>query len=55
MDDIRVPLARGRQFARAWGSEYVMLGSRGHIGSDARLGMWPEGQALPQRLLETGA
>lgn len=49
-NDVYVPLARGRQFADAWGSEYQLLESRGHIGSAAKLGLWREGQNLLKRL-----
>ena len=49
-NDEFVPLARGKQFADAWGAEYVLLGDRGHIGSAAKLGMWPEGLALLNKL-----
>lgn len=45
-NDEYVPTARGRQFAEAWGAQYVSLGARGHIGSGAKLAMWPEGLAL---------
>ena len=50
-DDIYVPLARGRQFARRWGADYLLLGPRGHIGSAAKLGLWPEGQDLLAQLM----
>ena len=49
-DDEYVPLLRGKEFAEAWGSEYVLVGDRGHIGSAAKLGMWPEGLALLNKL-----
>ena len=49
-DDEYVPLLRGKAFAEAWGSEYVLVGDRGHIGSAAKLGMWPEGLALLNKL-----
>jgi uncharacterized protein len=49
-NDPYVPLVHGRQSARSWNSEYVLLGSCGHIGSDAKLGLWPAGQQLLRRL-----
>lgn len=49
-NDEYVPLSRGKQFAGAWGSEYVLLGARGHIGSAAKLGMWQEGLDLLNKL-----
>jgi len=45
-NDPYLTVPRGRQFAGAWGSDYVLLGSRGHIGDAANLGMWEEGLAL---------
>ncbi|HXZ96894.1 MAG TPA: alpha/beta fold hydrolase [Burkholderiales bacterium] len=49
-DDERVSVERSRQFATAWQAEYVLLGKRGHIGSAAKLGAWPEGMELLNRL-----
>jgi predicted alpha/beta hydrolase family esterase len=51
-DDEYVPLARGRHFAQAWGSDYRLIGPRGHIGSAAKLGLWQEGQTLLAALQE---
>jgi predicted alpha/beta hydrolase family esterase len=45
-NDPYLTVPRGRQFAGAWGSEHVLLESRGHIGDAANLGMWEEGLAL---------
>lgn len=45
-DDERVTLERSRHFASAWGSRFVDVGKRGHIGSVARLGLWPQGLVL---------
>jgi len=50
-NDERVSVERSRQFAAAWGADYVLLGARGHIGSAAKLGNWPEGMILLNRLL----
>lgn len=41
-----VPLERAQQFAEAWGSAVTVLDGLGHIGSDADLGMWPQGLSL---------
>jgi uncharacterized protein len=49
-DDEHVPVARGKQFADAWGADHVLLGARGHLGSAAKLGMWPEGFKLFNQL-----
>lgn len=40
---------RARQFARAWGSEYVDYGYAGHINADSNLGDWPEGHQMLNR------
>jgi uncharacterized protein len=49
-DDPYVSLERARAFAAAWESELVVAGALGHINSDSDLGMWPQGQALLERL-----
>jgi predicted alpha/beta hydrolase family esterase len=41
-----VSLERARQFADAWGGQLTILEGLGHIGSDADLGMWPQGLSL---------
>jgi predicted alpha/beta hydrolase family esterase len=45
-DDPYVSPARARQFAQAWGSEYLEIGNAGHINGDAGYGPWPEGELL---------
>jgi len=50
-DDEYVTPERAREFAEAWGAELVDAGPRGHLNSDSRLGMWPEGQRLLELLL----
>jgi uncharacterized protein len=49
-DDEHVPVARGKQFAYDWGADHVLLGARGHLGSTAKLAMWPEGFKLFNQL-----
>ena len=41
---------RARQFADAWGSQWVDAGERGHLNADSALGDWSEGLALLQTL-----
>ena len=41
---------RARQFASAWGSDYVDYGSHGHINAESGLGHWPDGHALLRQL-----
>ncbi|MGI9132535.1 MAG: RBBP9/YdeN family alpha/beta hydrolase [Rhodoferax sp.] len=50
-DDPYCSLERARDFARAWGSEWVDYGRAGHINAESNLGDWPEGHALLQQLL----
>ncbi len=45
-DDEWAPLVRTRQFAAAWGSEFVDIGPAGHINADSGHGPWPAGLAL---------
>ena len=42
-NDDRVSLERARAFAGAWGSTLIHAGDLGHIGSAAKLGLWPAG------------
>jgi len=43
---------RAREFARAWGSRFVDIGSAGHINGESGLGDWPEGKRLLRHLIE---
>jgi predicted alpha/beta hydrolase family esterase len=49
-DDPYVTLERAEEFARAWGSEFVNIGPAGHVNSASRMGDWPVGFALLERL-----
>ncbi len=42
-NDDRVSFDRAQEFAKAWGSTLTDAGSLGHIGSAAKLGLWPAG------------
>ena len=42
--------ARAREFASAWGSDYIDYGDRGHINAESGLGAWPHGYELLQQL-----
>ena len=42
-DDEFVSLERARHFAECWESSFVNVGPLGHIGSAAKLGLWPQG------------
>jgi predicted alpha/beta hydrolase family esterase len=49
-DDEYVSLERAAQFARAWGSRFVVAGALGHINSASKLGRWPLGLELLEEL-----
>lgn len=50
-NDPRVTFDRAAQFAAAWGAELADSGELGHMGVDAKLGLWPDGLILLGRLL----
>ena len=52
-NDERVSFERAQQFAEAWGSQFFDAGTNGHLGSDAKLGVWPEGLVLFGQFLAT--
>ena len=43
--------ARARQFADAWGADFIDAGACGHINADSGLGDWPEAHAQLLRLM----
>lgn len=45
-NDAYVSLERAIYFAKQWGSDFVNIGSKGHINSDSDLGLWEEGQLI---------
>jgi uncharacterized protein len=49
-NDEYVSLARAKQFADAWGSEFVNIGEKEHINANAGFGEWNEGLELLKRL-----
>jgi len=44
--------ARARQFAKAWGSQWVDAGPAGHINTASGLGDWDAGHALLEQLMK---
>jgi uncharacterized protein len=50
-DDPTCAPGRASALAAAWGSDFVLIGARGHINSESQLGDWPEGQRLLRGLL----
>jgi uncharacterized protein len=49
-NDPMCPLARARDFAQAWGAEFIDAGPAGHINTLAGFGPWPGVHALIERL-----
>jgi predicted alpha/beta hydrolase family esterase len=45
-------LALAEQWTLAWGSEFLCIGAKGHINTEAGLADWPQGQLLLARLIE---
>lgn len=52
-DDDRVTYDRAQEFAKAWGSMFFDGGMHGHLGSAARLGVWPQGLVFFGQFLAT--
>ncbi len=51
-DDPYLSIDRATELANAWASELKIVGPHGHLGADADLGAWTEGQHLLEALLE---
>ncbi len=43
---------RARLLASAWGARFIDCGDAGHINASSGLGLWPEGHALLQELMD---
>ena len=52
-DDDRVSYERAQEFAAAWGSMFFDGGMHGHLGSAAKLGVWPAGLVFFGQFLAT--
>lgn len=52
-DDDRVSFDRAQEFAKAWGSLFFDGGNHGHLGSAAKLGLWPLGLVFFGQFLAT--
>ena len=50
--DPRVTFDKAREFAAVWGADFADAGDLGHMGNEAKLGVWPAGLLLLGRLLE---
>jgi len=53
-DDPYCDPARARSIAADWGSVFVDAGALGHLNAASGLGIWPEGQALLDRVMDAG-
>lgn len=51
-NDPRVSFDKAQHFAFAWGAQLADAGQLGHMGNEARLGLWPDGLLLLGRLLQ---
>lgn len=51
-DDPFCDLQPGKDMARAWGSELVELGNKGHINADSGLQDWQHGRMLLAQLMQ---
>ena len=49
-NDPYMTMEKSRLLAESWGSEFYNFGALGHINSDCKLGLWPEGQAVLEAL-----
>ncbi len=49
-DDIYASVDYAQDRAKAWGSEFVTIGKKGHINAESNLGFWDEGCQLFERL-----
>lgn len=49
--DPRVTIEKAQAFATAWGADIADAGDLGHMGNEAKLGLWPDGLLLLGRLL----
>lgn len=51
-DDPYCDIARAREFAMIWGTQFIDYGACGHLNADSGLASWPEGHVLLQDLME---
>ena len=51
-DDPYCASSSARQFAAAWGSEFIAAGPRGHLNADSDLADWPQAHIHLARLMD---
>ncbi len=54
-DDPYCAPERCREFAEAWGAEFIDAGARGHLNAESGLGNWPEAHGRLLELLQVSA
>lgn len=54
-NDPYATLARSREMAGSWGSDFVDVGEAGHINAESGLGAWAPGQRLLEQLCDARA
>ncbi len=50
-NDPYMTLPRAREYAAAWGADFVDAGALGHINVDAGFGLWPAGERILRALM----
>lgn len=45
-NDIYTSIDRSKEFAEAWGSEFINIGKKGHINASSSIGFWEEGFSI---------
>ena len=51
-DEPYAPLAKAGEIAAAWGAAFVDAGAKGHMNAASHMGLWPDGQALLEQLID---
>lgn len=51
-NDPFVSLDRAKYFAEKWDSDFINIGSKGHINAESNLEFWEEGQIILQKLID---
>jgi uncharacterized protein len=54
-NDPYATIEESKEYAEAWGSEFINIGNKGHINADAGLGLWRQGVLLLNQLLSDSA